>query len=360
MPATSRADVFNLLAGRRPARAPCFSGLITVTQPGLEALGLPFSSIHADPAGLAAAAASPYRLAGFESAVLPCDLCVEAEALGAVIDFRAGEPRPELPRVLQTVAASAADVRPGSATSLMRRGRLPIVAEALARLKDDIGAEIVVGAFVPGPLTLAMHVVDPGPLLLELTETPDMVGALLDHLTPVLIEVGRLYHASGADFLTVHEMGGSPGFIGPRPFERLVLPRLQRLLAALPPPRVLSVCGRTNRGLPLLAAAGADALSVDQTNDLAASRTALGPQPLLFGNLDPVAVLAEGTPEQVRAAVSAARAAGADAIWPGCDLFPQTPTANLQAMVAAASEGKKRPDERGADGTSAPRSSGSH
>jgi len=333
---TSRADVLDLFAGRRPARAPCFSGLISLTQAGLDALGFPLSSAHADAGRLAAAAAMAYRLAGFESAVLPGDLCVEAEALGAVLDFRADEPRAELPRVLQTVAASAAEVRPGPAPELLGRGRLPIVAEALARLKDDVGAEIVVGAFIPGPLTLAMHVVDAGPLLLELTETPDLVADLLDRLTPVLIEVGRLYRASGADFLTVHEMGGSPGFIGPRPFERLVLPRLQQLLADLPAPRVLSVCGRTNRGLPLLAAAGADALSVDQTNDLAASRAALGPAPLLFGNLDPVGVLAEGTPEQVRAAAMAARAAGADALWPGCDLWPQAPTANLQAMVSAA------------------------
>jgi [methyl-Co(III) methanol-specific corrinoid protein]:coenzyme M methyltransferase len=336
--APSRPGVLSLLAGRRPPRTPCFSGLISVTQPGLDALGFPFSTAHADPARLAAAAASPHRLAGFESAVLPCDLCVEAEALGAVVDFRADEPRAELPRVLQTVAASAADVRLHPAPDILRRGRLPVLAEALARLQAEVGSQIVVGAFIPGPLTLAMHVVDSGPLLLELTETPDLVGALLDRLTPVLIEVGRLYRASGADFLTVHEMGGSPGFIGPRPFERLVLPRLQQLLAALPPPRVLSVCGRTNRGLPLLAAAGADALSVDQANDLAASRAALGPAPLLFGNLDPVAVLAQGTPDQVRAAVIAARAAGADALWPGCDLFPQTPTANLQTMVAAAAQ----------------------
>jgi [methyl-Co(III) methanol-specific corrinoid protein]:coenzyme M methyltransferase len=334
--ANSRAEVLALLSGRRPPRTPCFSGLISLTQPGLDAFGFRLSSVHADPARLAALAAMPYRLAGFEAAVLPCDLCVEAEALGAVLDFRADEPRAELPRVLQTVAASAADVRPDPATILLRRGRLPIVADALARLHAEVGAEIVVGAFIPGPLTLAMHVVDSGPLLLELTETPDLVGDLLDRLTPVLIEVAQLYRASGADFLTVHEMGGSPGFIGPRPFERLVLPRLQQLLAALPPPRVLSVCGRTNRGLPLLAAAGADALSVDQTNDLAASRAALGPAPLLFGNLDPVAILSAGSPDQVRAAVAAARAAGADAIWPGCDLYPQTPTANLQAMVAAA------------------------
>src|SRR6185503_9074515 len=131
-------------------------------------------------------------------------------------------------------------------------------------------------------------------LVPDVAAEPEVVRGLLERLAEILAEVAGLYRASGADFVTVHEMGGSPGYVGPRSFERVVLPPLQRLLRALPAPRVLSVCGRTNRAMGLLASAGADALSVDQTNDLAASRAVLGADPLLFGNLDPVATLAEG------------------------------------------------------------------
>jgi [methyl-Co(III) methanol-specific corrinoid protein]:coenzyme M methyltransferase len=53
---------------------------------------------------------------------------------------------------------------------------------------------------------------------------------------------------------------------------------------------------------------------------------------LLFGNIDPVAVLANGTEAQVRDAVSSAISAGVDAVWPGCDLYPSTPLENLRAM----------------------------
>jgi len=81
--------------------------------------------------------------------------------------------------------------------------------------------------------------------------------------------------------------------------------------------------------------AGADAISVDQLNDMAASRKAL-PDMQIFGNIDPVAVLANSTEEQVRQAVSSAIAAGVDAIWPGCDLYPPTPLENLQAMMDVA------------------------
>jgi [methyl-Co(III) methanol-specific corrinoid protein]:coenzyme M methyltransferase len=288
---------------------------------------------------LAAAAASSWRLAGLASAVLPLDLCVEAEALGAALDFRADEAEPQLPRVALTAAESAATFRAPAGGPLTQRGRLPVIGAALAQLRAEVGGEVVIGAFVPGPFTLAMQAIDAGPLLMEVTETPDAVGPALDRLTDALIEVAQFYRASGADFITIHEMGGSPGYLGPRPFEQLILPRLQRLLAALPGPRVLSVCGRTNRAIQLLAAAGADALNVDQTNDLAASRAALGAAGYsgadvkLFGNIDPIGVLTDGTPAQVAAAVRAAEAAGADAIWPGCDLYPGMPGENLKALV---------------------------
>ncbi len=337
----SRAEVLALLAGRRGRRVPCFSGLISLTTPGLEAAGLRLPEVHHHPERMAAAAASTYRLCGFESAVVPFDLCVEAELLGGEVDFRADEIRPAYPRMRGAVAESASGYEPRLPPDWPRRGRMPVITAALALLKEQVGGEIAIGAWVPGPMTLAMQLVDINTLVPDVAGEPEAVRRLLERLAEVLVEVARLYQASGADFITVHEMGGSPGYVGPRSFERVVLPPLQRLLAALPAPRVLSVCGRTNRAMALLASAGADALSVDQTNDLAASRAVLGPQPLLFGNLDPVATLAGGDTAGVRAAVAAAIAAGADAIWPGCDLWPPVPVENMQAMVEAAAIGRR-------------------
>jgi [methyl-Co(III) methanol-specific corrinoid protein]:coenzyme M methyltransferase len=129
-------------------------------------------------------------------------------------------------------------------------------------------------------------------------------------------------------------MGGSPGALGPKLFESIVLPHLQELVSALPQPVVLSACGRTNGTMKLLAASGADALSVDQTNDLAASRDEV-PDVLLFGNLDPVGLISQGTPSQIGEAVTGVVRSGANAVWPGCDLFPQTPLENLCALVDA-------------------------
>ena len=267
--------------------------------------------------------------------MVPADLCVEASALGAEVDFRGDAEEPMWPLVARPLAANAADFRLAIPPDLAERERVATVVRALRLLKADIGGEVAVGAWIPGPLTLAMQVVNLDNLYTDIATRPAEVARVLDLLTGALAQVGQAYQAAGADFLTIHEMGGSPGVIGPAAFSALVLPRLQRLLARLSTPRVLSVCGKTTAAIPLLAQAGAEALSVDQTCDLAPARSLLGEHTLLFGNLDPVAVLMEGDAAAVRSAAARAIEAGVDAVWPGCDLPPAVPAENMRAFARA-------------------------
>lgn len=221
-----------------------------------------------------------------------------------------------------------------SVNSVVSKGRIPLVCEAIKLLKEDVGEEIVIGGYMPGPFTLLSLLVETGALYVSLRKSPEQTHAALEILTKVLARVGNAYHTAGADFLTVHEMGGSPGALGPKAFESVVLPHLKALTSALPRPVVLSACGRTNGKMKLLAASGADALSVDQTNDLAASR-AEAPDVLLFGNLDPVGLISQGTQDEIAEAVASVIRSGADAVWPGCDLYPQVTLENLRALVEA-------------------------
>jgi [methyl-Co(III) methanol-specific corrinoid protein]:coenzyme M methyltransferase len=160
---------------------------------------------------------------------------------------------------------------------------------------------------------------------------PAAVQEALSQLSMFLSQVGAAYRSAGADFITVHEMGGSPGFLGPARFEQFVFPAVKQLIADLPKPAVLSVCGNTNKSMHLLDLTGANAISVDQTNDPVASRAAMK-NTLLFGNLDPVQTLAHGTPSEIQRAAQSALDTGVDALWPGCDLLLQTPPENLKSF----------------------------
>jgi [methyl-Co(III) methanol-specific corrinoid protein]:coenzyme M methyltransferase len=294
---------------------------------------LSFPEIHRDAGKMARAAASTFKLTGFPSAVAPLDMLVEAEALGAQVDFRENGEF-EFPRVAKFLFSSVkALITEGAENDeILQRGRIGLVCGAIAKLKKDIGDEAVIGGLIPGPYTLLLFLVEPAAMFTEMKKEPQTILDALLQLSSFLAKVGQAYRDAGADFITIHDMGGSPGFIGPAKYEQFVFPAEKQLIENLPKPRVLSVCGNTNKSMHLLAQTGADAISVDQTNDLAASRAALKDM-LLFGNLDPVQILWQGDTIQVAESVLRAEGCGVDAVWPGCDLVPQSPIENIQALV---------------------------
>jgi MtaA/CmuA family methyltransferase len=326
-----RQEILNLLSGKKIKSKPSFSGLIHVTSAGLESEGLTFHEVHRDAGKMAKAALSTYKWAGFPSIAIPLDLCVEAEALGAEINYRENEPY-EFPSIRKAPFQSARDIATVD-TEFISQGRIPLVYDAIQLSKRETGGEAVVGAWIPGPFTLMTLLINPTKLFAEMKREPELVQSSLKRLSALLLKVGHAYRQAGADFLTVHDMGGSPAYLGPTRFEQFVLPALKGLIINLPRPCILSICGNTNSSMPAIAQTGADAISVDQTNDLAVSRKVLGSKTLLFGNIDPVATLSRGSELDVRLAVSRSREAGVDAVWPGCDLVLQTPIQNLRAMM---------------------------
>lgn len=327
-----REKILSLLSGKKIDKVPAFSGLIHVTTEGLNREGLSLHEVHHDAQKMAKAAASTFRLTGLPSAALPLDLCAPAEALGATINYYENSDH-LFPQPASFLFSSTRYINQFlDRADFVHKGRLDLICEALRLLKEDVGNDVVISGIIPGPYTLLLYLTESNNLFTEMKREPNAVRDALFHLANFLSQCGTAYRDAGADFITVHEMGGSPGFIGPARFEQFVLPSVQQLISKLPGPIVLSVCGNTNRSMGLLALTGADAISVDQTNDLIVSR-ALLQNILLFGNLDPVATLWQGDEASISEAVRGAKDAGADAVWPGCDLAVQTPIQNVKSFL---------------------------
>jgi len=330
----SRADILNLLSGQKLESAPAFSGLIQVTAEGLKSQGFEFHQIHHDAQKMAKAAASTFRLTGMPSAALPFDLCAPAEALGASLNYYEDSeyqfPQPAKSLLASTKYLNAAYFQ---STDFLHKGRLPLIGDAIRMLQEDVGKEVVISGIIPGPYTLLLYLIEPGGLFMEMKREPDSVHTALKNLSFFLSDIAKAYLAARADFITIHEMGGSPGFLGPAKFEQFVFPAVKQLITELPKPIVLSVCGNVNKSLRWLNDAGASAISLDQVSDLRSAREELK-DTLLFGNVDPMAVLYGGDEAQITEAVYGAKEAGVDAIWPGCDLVPATSTDNLKAFIS--------------------------
>ena len=326
-----REQILDLLSGKKIDSQPVFSGLIHVTAEGMSNEGLVFHETHNDANKMAKAAASTFKLSGLPSAVVPLDLYVEAEALGAVINFRADREF-EFPQVKRAGLFGSVKEITKETIKVLNKGRINLVCVAIKLLREEIGNDVVIGGMIPGPYTLLLLVADVKNMFIEMKKEPQAVTDALLLLSSFLAEVGIAYKNAGAEFITIHDMGGSPAFIGPVKYEQFALPAEKLLIEKLPKPRVLSVCGNVTKSLHLLSQTGADAISLDQTVDLTAARLALK-DTLLFGNLDPVETLSRGDSAQVAEAVIRAKEAGVDAIWPGCDLVVQTPIQNIKAMM---------------------------
>jgi len=332
----SRERVLRLFRKEEIDCIPVFSGLGNITVHGLDEYGLRFIDVHSDARKMATAAASTFQLYGFECAVVPFDFGVEPQTLGCEVNFYPHYDKNVIyPTIKQNLAEHIKDLDIHVPSDLAKAGRIPVVTEAIRFLKEEVGKQVAVGAVILGPYTLAGQVTDPGNMAKLAFKKPDMVHKLLDTLDEVEIETARIYKEAGADYITIHEMAAGGEILSPRMFRSVVKPHLERILAAIPSPKVLHMCGDTDAIVDQMALCGADAISVEQKNHIAESRQKVGPDVLIFGNIDTFRLLVAGKPQDVDNAVKVAIAEGVNAVWPGCDMWPTVPKENMEALMAA-------------------------
>ncbi len=227
---------------RRGACAVFASGPF-VSMASLRAAGLQFHRVLTEPEDMAAAALLNLDF-GFEATVVPFDMNVEAELIGCPVHYHAEvDGVPVYPTVGERRIERAEDFElPEDVT---QGGRVAAVTAAIGRVRQQAAGRGAVGAFVPGPFTLAGQVLDPDRMFLTVLKKPEIMEALLGKLTDLLIRVRNAYGAAGADFVVVEE--GGAGSISPKSFQRLVLPQLKRLFDAQAAPHVLHLAGHAER-----------------------------------------------------------------------------------------------------------------
>jgi MtaA/CmuA family methyltransferase len=274
------------------------------------------------------------------------DTWVSAEAMGA----RVGSVDDDQPLggVGEPLIRTASDIGRIGRPDVGTQGRYPLMLEALRRVVGALGRDVfVVGCFDQYPFSLAAALMGIGELMVKVVDDPPFVQALMERCAEYAVAYGRAMAEAGADLLSG---GDSPaGLIGPRLYEELALPFEQQVIRGLRDlvrtPVSLHICGRATPLLGRMVASGADVIEVDQQVDLGEACRVVGSAVTLWGNLDPVGVLAQGTPARVAEAVRNAHAQVAAAghgrwvLSSGCTLAVGTPAANLEALIGRAGAG---------------------
>jgi [methyl-Co(III) methanol-specific corrinoid protein]:coenzyme M methyltransferase len=323
---TSRQRVLGLFRRDPIDTMPCFSGQGMVTLPAIHSVGIRFPQIHLTAENMAESAKKSMHMFEFDSVVVPFDMCTIPEAFGLPISLYSESEDILYPTIPGKWPSPEEVTIPGD---YLKMGRMPVVDKALNLLREEVGEDKAIGSWILGPFTLAGQIVELDILMKMTIRGRSKVESLLDELAELIIDLGRHYRLEGADYMNLREMGTGSDLLSPRMFKMLILPRLQRIFDEWDFPKVLHICGFTDLIIEMMRDSGADAISVDHNNTLAETRKKIGDRMLLFGDYNGFTLPKKATKEEIKKYIQGCIDGGVDAVWPGCDIWPEVNQENL-------------------------------
>jgi len=336
--ATARDRVLNMLKGEKVSPVPCFSGVGNVTTKGLDKLGYRFADVHKDAKMMAESAMTTWELYGFECVVVPFDLCLEAEALGCVMNPYADSDDLLYPTIKEKSKQTVEQLRQLATPDLLTKGRIPMMKEVVKIIRAKLGDQVAIGSYLLGPFTLGGQIGELEPLLKSSFKKPEEMLEYLDALADIIVIIGRELQASGVDFLSVREMGATTDVLSPRVFKKVIAPGLRKISEGLASPAILHICGSVMPIVKDMADLGYAAISIDSKTPMKEAREAVGPDTVILGNINPFANLNDGTADDCYNVVAQCVKDGVNAIHPGCDIWPTAKPENMEAMMRASRE----------------------
>lgn len=207
--------------------------------------------------------------------------------------------------------------------------------EGVRLLKQRAGRDLLVEGWVEGPCAEAADLRGINTLMTDFFDDPAFVRDLFAFTVEMELAFAKAQIEAGADLIGVGDAAAS--LVGPAIYDEFVQPCERQLVDGIHAAggRVrLHICGRTRRLFGGMGRLGAEIVDLDWMAPLDEARAAMGPDQVLLGNIDPVKVLRDRTPDEVEAAVAEChRQAGSlYIIGAGCEVVRETPHENVHAM----------------------------
>lgn len=262
------------------------------------------------------------------------DLTVEAEAFGAKILI----PENEIPTVTERLVSDAASVE-ALAVPTLDAGRVPEFLKA-NRLSVEQIADRPVFAGCIGPFSLAGRLYDMSEIMVAIYIEPDVIMTLLDKCTAFLIDYCKALKATGVAGVVMAEPAA--GLLSDEDHMVYATPYVKQIVDAVQDDDftvILHNCGNMGQCTHAMVECGARALHFGNLVDIPQALQEVPEEMLVMGNLDPVNVIQQATPEAVMAAATDLLEKTATAknfvLSTGCDLPPEVPEANIKAFFEA-------------------------
>jgi MtaA/CmuA family methyltransferase len=214
-------------------------------------------------------------------------------------------------------------------------GRMTDRLRAAALFKEKVGGDRFIEGWVEGPIAEGADLRGLNTIMLDFFDDPEFIGGLFEFVLELELRFARAQIEAGADIIGVGDAAAS--LVGPDIYNEFVWPYEKRLVDGIHAAGGLvrlHICGNTTRLLARMGQLGCDIVDIDFLTAMSAARAQMGPNQVLLGNLEPVGVLRNSTPDRVTVLLADChRAAGSRYIvGAGCEVPRDTPEANLRAM----------------------------
>ncbi len=325
-------DVFN---GKTTSKIPAVSFTQTATIELMKKSGSYWPESHSDPEKMALLAIEGNRTVGFEAVRIPYCLTVLSEATGCEVNMGTADRQPSV--ISHPAESTIEGIKVPH--DLLERGRIPVVLESTAFLKEKVGEELPIIVGIEGPAVVASNLTGVRNYLVWSITSPDKLTELIRIATDACIEYANSLFNQGADIVVLADGVASPDLLPPSAFENIMVPEYRRFCRNVKGIKVMHMCGNANPILHPLAECGFNGISVEEkVKNLAGARAILGSGVKLIGNISAAGTLLLGSPDDVRSEVIRCLEEGIDVLAPGCGVAPHTSTENLRAIIWARDE----------------------
>ena len=262
------------------------------------------------------------------------DLTVEAEAFGAQIAFSADA----VPAVSGHLLADADAIRRLQVPSLSA-ARIPQYLKANLLAARAITDRPVFGGCI-GPFSLAGRLYDMSAIMMLIYEDPDAAHLLLEKCTTFIEKYCLALRETGANGVVMAEpaaglMSNDDCMLFSSQYVKRIVDRVQDDSFIV----ILHNCGNTGHCTQAMVATGAAAYHFGNKCQMEEVIRDVPPTALAMGNLDPVSLFKDGTPDMMRQAtislLDKMRHHPNFVLSSGCDTPPHTPFENINAFFEA-------------------------
>lgn len=214
-------------------------------------------------------------------------------------------------------------------------GRMHDRVKAAALFKEKVGGELLIEGWIEGPCAEAADLRGINHLMLDFYDDPEFVRDLFEFALEMESRFAKAQIDAGVELIGIGDAAAS--LVGPQIYDEFVFEYEKKLVGRVQQMGALvrlHICGNTSRILAGMGKLGCEIVELDSMVSMAQAREEMGPDQVLLGNIDPVKVLRNGTPERITEAIAQChRESGARyMVGAGCEVPRDTPEENLLAL----------------------------